>query len=215
MRTDQDTARLLIRLWREQVSRYRLTLTLVLALSAAMAGATALYPLVLQYAGIASGVGVASRIAVAPADIIASAVDAVAHAAGAATIERQVSASLPLVQGDPAALRSAVENLIANAVKYGGEDGWVGVRAEASGTTRRPQVAITVEDHGPGIPSDELPLIFNAFYRGQNAVGRQIQGNGLGLALVTQIVSAHGGRVTVASRPGAGSAFTIHLPVQS
>ena len=170
---------------------------------------------VLQYAGIASGVGVASRIAVAPADIIASAVDAVAHAAGAATIERQVSASLPLVQGDPAALRSAVENLIANAVKYGGEDGWVGVRAEASGTTRRPQVAITVEDHGPGIPSDELPLIFNAFYRGQNAVGRQIQGNGLGLALVTQIVSAHGGRVTVASRPGAGSAFTIHLPVQS
>jgi subfamily B ATP-binding cassette protein MsbA len=52
MRTDQDTARLLIRLWREQVSRYRLTLTLVLVLSAAMAGATALYPLVLQYAGI-------------------------------------------------------------------------------------------------------------------------------------------------------------------
>ena len=73
---------------------------------------------------------------------------------------------------------------------------------------------ITVEDHGPGISSEELPHIFNPFYRGQHAIGQQVQGNGLGLALVQQIIAAHGGRVTVTTRPGAGSAFTIHLPAQ-
>ena len=170
---------------------------------------------VLQYAGIASGVGLASRTPVAPADIVDRAVDAAVQATGPATIERAIAADLPLVLGDPAALRSAVENLISNALKYGGAERWVGVRAERGGTKRQPEVLITVEDHGPGIPGEELPHIFGAFYRGENALAGQIQGNGLGLALVQQIVSAHGGRVTVSTRPGAGSAFTIHLPVQS
>jgi len=170
---------------------------------------------VLQYAGIASGVGFASRMPLAPAEIIDSAIDAAVQATGGAQVERTIAADLPRVVGDPAALRSAVENLISNAVKYGGAERWVGVRAERGGTKRQPEVLFTVEDHGPGIPSEELPHIFGAFYRGQNAAAAQIQGNGLGLALVRQIVSAHGGRVTVASRPGAGSAFTIHLPVQS
>jgi signal transduction histidine kinase len=174
---------------------------------------------VLQYAGIASGVALASRVPIAPAEIIDSAVEAARQATGvqgaaAATIERHVAEDLPRVLGDPAALRSAVENLIANAVKYGGADRWVGIRAERGGS-RQLEVLVTVEDHGPGISSEELPHIFGAFYRGQNAVSRQVQGNGLGLALVRQIVSAHGGSVTVASRPGAGSAFTIHLPVHS
>lgn len=169
---------------------------------------------VLQYAGIASGVGLASRTPLQPAAVIDSAVQAM-QAAGPAKVERHVEADLPLVVGDPAALRSAVENLISNAVKYGGSDGWVGIRAERGPSSRRPEVLITVEDHGPGIPGEELPHIFSAFYRGQNAILQQIQGNGLGLALVQQIVSAHGGRVTVSTRPGAGSAFTIHLPVQS
>ncbi len=169
---------------------------------------------VLQYAGIASGVGLASRTPLQPAAVIDSAVQAM-QAAGPAKVERHVDADLPLVVGDPAALRSAVENLISNAVKYGGPDGWVGIRAERGPSSRRPEVLITVEDRGPGIPGEELPHIFSAFYRGQNAIVQQIQGNGLGLALVQQIVSAHGGRVTVSTRPGAGSAFTIHLPVQS
>jgi signal transduction histidine kinase len=167
---------------------------------------------VLQYAGIASGIGLASRVPLGPAEIIESAADAALHAVGSARIDRHIATDLPVVVGDPAALRSAVENLIANAVKYGGADGWVGIRAERGGTRRRPEVLITVEDHGAGIPSDELPHIFNAFYRGQNATARQIHGNGLGLALVRQIVVAHGGRVTVSSRLGSGSAFTIHLP---
>jgi signal transduction histidine kinase len=89
----------------------------------------------------------------------------------------------------------------------------VGVRAEVAGTGRRPDVRITVLDHGQGIPPEDLPHIFDPFYRGRDAVARQVHGNGLGLSLVKRIVVAHGGRVTVSTEPGAGSAFTIILPV--
>jgi signal transduction histidine kinase len=167
---------------------------------------------VLQYAGIASGLGVGARVALAPADIIESAVVSAAPVMDGANVQESIAPDLPLVLGDQAALRSAVQNLIANAVKYGGADKWVGIRADASGRGRRAEVRITVEDHGPGIPADELPHIFEPFYRGADALSRQIHGNGLGLSLVQQIVAAHGGRVTVASKPGSGSAFTIHLP---
>jgi signal transduction histidine kinase len=175
---------------------------------------------VLQYAGMTAGVGSASRGLLAPAEIVESAVESVDATSGiasagathpGATIQRTIAPGLPPVVGDAAALRSAVQNLIANAVKYGGPDGWVGIRAEqAEGPAA--EVRITVEDHGPGIPGHELPHIFEPFYRGGDAISRQVHGNGLGLALVRQIAAAHGGRVTVSARPGGGSAFTLHLP---
>jgi two-component system phosphate regulon sensor histidine kinase PhoR len=134
---------------------------------------------------------------------------------GEVEVQRDIAPNLPPVLGDAAALRSAVQNLIANAVKYGGRDRWVGVRAQLARERRRSEVRITVSDHGPGIPASELPHIFEPFYRGAEATERQIHGNGLGLSLVRRIVTAHGGKVTVATRPGAGSAFTIALPVAS
>jgi signal transduction histidine kinase len=167
---------------------------------------------VLQYAGIASGLGVTARVPVAPALLIDEAIASAGPAILGANVQPSIPDHLPDVLGDQAALRSAVHNLIVNAVKYGGADGWVGVRAEASGRGRRAEVRITVEDHGAGIPHDELPHIFEPFYRGADALSKQIHGNGLGLSLVQQIVAAHGGRVTVSSRAGTGSAFTIHLP---
>ena len=169
---------------------------------------------VLQYAGIESGLAKGARVPVAPADIIEGAIEgAVAllepeHV----TIERDFMQDPPTVLGDAAALRSAVRNLIANAVKYGGRDRWVGIRIEHGRQRRRPEVWITVSDHGDGIPASELPHIFDPFYRGADAVARQVHGNGLGLSLVRQIVAAHGGRVTVTTRAGAGSSFTIALP---
>ena len=111
-----------------------------------------------------------------------------------------------------AALRSAVQNLVANAVKYGGVDRWVGVQVEHLRDGRRSEVRITVSDHGPGIPAADLPHIFEPFYRGSDAIERQIHGHGLGLSLVRRIVVAHGGQVSVATRPGAGTSFTITLP---
>jgi signal transduction histidine kinase len=167
---------------------------------------------VLQYAGIESGLGFTERAPLAPGELIEAAVrseESLADPNGL-IVHREIAADLPPVLGDAAALRSAVQNLLANAVKYGGTDRWVGIRAEH--VRERSEVRITVSDHGAGIPSSELPHIFEPFYRGADALARQIHGNGLGLSLVRRIVTAHGGKVTVTSRAGAGSAFTITLP---
>jgi signal transduction histidine kinase len=129
-----------------------------------------------------------------------------------ATVERTVPADLPAVLGDQAALTSAVQNLVANAFKYGGDAQWVAVRAAAVSRGRKHDVHITVEDRGPGIPADELPHIFEPFYRGALAVSQQIHGNGLGLSLVQRIVRAHGGSVSVSPRAAGGTTFTIVLP---
>jgi signal transduction histidine kinase len=169
---------------------------------------------VLQYAGIESGLGFTSRVPLSPAEIIESAVNGSMSAldGGEVRFHREIAADLPPIIGDAAALRSAVQNLIANAVKYGGADRWVGIKAERVVEARQPEVRITISDHGPGIPAEDLPHIFDPFYRGAEAVARQVHGNGLGLSLVRRIIVAHGGRVTVTTRAGAGSAFTIALP---
>jgi signal transduction histidine kinase len=169
---------------------------------------------VLQYAGIESGLATGARVRLAPTEVIEGAIESSLTLLGSEeiTIERNFIPNPPAVVGDAAALRSAIQNLIANAVKYGGRDRWVGIRVEHGRQRRRPEVWITISDHGAGIPASELPHIFDPFYRGADAVARQVHGNGLGLSLVRQIVAAHGGRVTVTTRAGAGSSFTIALP---
>ena len=169
---------------------------------------------VLQYAGIESGFNTAARVPLSPMEIIESAVDSALPLVGPAevTVHREIAPDLPTVIGDATALRSAVQNLVANAVKYGGRDRWVGIRAQHVHERRRSEVRITVSDHGPGIPAADLPHIFEPFYRGTDAIERQIQGHGLGLSLVRRIVVAHGGKVSVSTRPGAGTSFTITLP---
>jgi signal transduction histidine kinase len=168
---------------------------------------------VLQYAGIESGLAMGARMPLVPTDIIEGAIESSVALLEPehVTIERNFMPNPPTVVGDAAALRSAVQNLIANAVKYGGRDRWVGIKIEQGRHRRRPEVWITVSDHGDGIPASELPHIFDPFYRGADAVARQVHGNGLGLSLVRRIVAAHGGRVTVTTRSG-GSSFTIALP---
>ena len=169
---------------------------------------------VLQHASIASRRGLSTNVPVVPAAIIDSAVEAAGPWLEGAHVERTIAPNLPAVLGDPTALRSALHNLITNAVKYGGPTGWVGIRTKAvSESGRRDEVQIAVEDHGAGIAKEDLPHIFEPFYRGANAIGQQVRGSGVGLSLVRSIALAHGGRVTVSTRPGVGSVFTIHLPV--
>ncbi|HEY7213998.1 MAG TPA: HAMP domain-containing sensor histidine kinase, partial [Thermoanaerobaculia bacterium] len=125
-------------------------------------------------------------------------------------VEREVEPGLPAVLADAAALRRAVQNLVENAVKHGGEGGWIGVRARRAGAG---QVEITVADRGPGIAAEDLPHLFEPFFRGRRA--GNVPGSGLGLSLVRHIAEAHGGRVSVDSAPGRGSAFTLRLPAAS
>jgi signal transduction histidine kinase len=132
-------------------------------------------------------------------------------------VEKDVDRDLPLVLADPSALRRAIQNLVENAVKYGGKARWIGVRARQSPSG---PVEITVADRGPGIRREELPHLFKPFFRGRDAAAGSVPGSGLGLSLVRHIAEAHGGRITVttgaAGTPGAGgSAFTLHLPAEA
>ncbi len=75
------------------------------------------------------------------------------------------------------------------------------------------QATISVSDQGPGIPEEDLPHIWERFYRVEKSRSRALGGTGLGLAIVRQIVELHGGRVSVSSREGAGSTFSFTLPL--
>jgi two-component system phosphate regulon sensor histidine kinase PhoR len=121
----------------------------------------------------------------------------------------RVSHSCPSVQADPEALALAIRNLIDNALKYSCSPGVVTVAVEP----RDVGVAIAVHDGGPGIPRAEQKDVFRRFVRGADALRRGIAGTGLGLAIVQHIVQAHHGTIALESAPGAGSTFTIELPV--
>jgi two-component system phosphate regulon sensor histidine kinase PhoR len=112
---------------------------------------------------------------------------------------------------DRDAVGRAVWNLLDNAVKYSPEAREVQVDVAVEGG----RVSIAVRDQGLGIPADEQRRIFERFVRGAESKRRRIRGTGIGLAMVRQIALAHGGAVGVTSEPGAGSCFTIVLPVGS
>jgi signal transduction histidine kinase len=125
------------------------------------------------------------------------------------TVEKEIAPNLPKISADSNALSHAVQNLIANAVKYGNGHRWMKVSAQRSGGRL---VKIAVEDRGIGISAKDAANIFTPFYRAKSVVDAQIHGNGLGLSLVKQTVEAHGGKVSVESQPEKGSRFTIELP---
>ena len=112
------------------------------------------------------------------------------------------------VEADPELLAFALYNLLTNAIKYSPRGGEVRLSAAAANGL----VAITVADKGPGIAPEERDRIFERFYRGRRERTGPEEGLGIGLALVKEIVTQHGGRIVVESSPGAGSRFTITLP---
>jgi two-component system sensor histidine kinase SenX3 len=112
------------------------------------------------------------------------------------------------VQGDRLQLVSAVSNLIDNAVKYSNAGGVVSVSAHPTAGF----VEIEVSDTGIGIPTRDLDRVFERFYRVDRARSRTTGGTGLGLAIVRHVATNHGGDVTVRSREGEGSTFTLRIP---
>jgi len=120
---------------------------------------------------------------------------------------------LPLVFGDLSALSQCLQNLITNALKYGGQGRWIGIRADADRGRDHPEIRISVQDRGKGIDRSELPRIFEPFYRSRAAVVGQIHGTGLGLPIAKSLAEAVGGRISVTSEVGVGSTFTLYLPL--
>ena len=120
-----------------------------------------------------------------------------------------VEGPIPLLALDRTALSQAVTNLIDNAIKYSGDSRRISVSASLEGQA----VAIAVQDFGVGIKGEDIPRVFERFYRGGDELTRTVKGSGLGLTLVREIVAAHRGKVHVMSEPGKGSVFSIRLPL--
>ncbi len=124
-------------------------------------------------------------------------------------VDVDVDPELPEVPMDAGAIKQALANLVDNAIKYSAERRHLRIRARAAGGL----VHVEVADEGVGIPPGETQRIFEKFYRIGRSETQGRRGSGVGLALVKHIVEAHGGRVGLESRVGAGSRFTLSLPV--
>jgi len=113
------------------------------------------------------------------------------------------------VQADPKSIEEIFNNLITNAISYSPDGGRVTVTAHGQGE----YMEIKVKDTGVGIPTEELPKIFDKFYRVKHPKTRQVMGTGLGLAIVRGVVEAHHGSIDVESTQDQGTTFRILLPV--
>jgi two-component system phosphate regulon sensor histidine kinase PhoR len=119
-----------------------------------------------------------------------------------------ISDEVPVLQADESKIQSMVANLVNNAIKFTHEQGRVSVLVSHQGG----DLIICVSDTGMGIPKEDLPKIFDRFYR-VHRPGKQIQGTGLGLAIVNEIVMMHAGRIEVESERDQGTTFTVVLPL--
>ena len=167
---------------------------------------------ILEFAGLQSGQRKMTPKPVAIAPLLRDVrLTAEATAPAGVEIEWTVADDLPAVAGDEAALRRVFQNLVGNALKYGADGRWIGIRATKSSSG----VQVSVSDRGIGIAPSDQSKIFDPFYRAPDVVAAQIHGAGLGLSLVKRIVEAHGGDISLVSAPGAGSTFTVTLPVMA
>ena len=125
------------------------------------------------------------------------------------TVELVVAPDVPALQGDPERLRQILVNLLDNAIKFNTRGGRITVRARPE----QGRLRIDIEDTGIGIPAEDLPRVFERFYRADKARAREQGGTGLGLAIVKHLVDLHHGAVSAESAPGRGSTFTLLLPL--
>jgi signal transduction histidine kinase len=164
---------------------------------------------VLDFAGMRGGSSAAAvRERVRISEVVDRALDNCATLAGQSgiTIEKELRGD-GVMEGDRASLVRAVENLVANAIRHGGEGKKVRVRSSmANGALQ-----LTVEDFGRGVAARDVPHLFDPFYRGRGS--EQTRGSGLGLSIVRRIVEAHGGTVALDRRRERGASFTIRLPL--
>ncbi len=150
--------------------------------------------------------------AIEPAELVADVLAEFAETASRSTVTfaSSVPRRLGSFRGDPDGLRQLVRNLVENAVRYTQSGGRVEVRLQRSATGLR----LEVEDTGIGIPQQELPRVFDEFYRAANARESSSEGTGLGLAIVKAVAEQHGGSVGIESTLGRGTLVVVDLPLE-
>lgn len=116
-----------------------------------------------------------------------------------------------MVHGDKERLEQVLRNLLSNAIKYSPAGGQICIHITAENSV----ACVSIQDEGIGIPEDALPNLFQRFYRVANAAGQAIDGFGIGLYVVKEIVSRHGGTISVTSTEGLGTTFTMCLPLMA
>ena len=156
----------------------------------------------------------ALKLDIQPFDIAALLTDAVMAMQPAAlshhlTLSADIPEDLPEIPIDPYRIRQVITNLLNNAVTHTPADGLVTVTASLS----QKSVIISVSDTGEGIPEEDIPYIFERFYRVDKSRNRTTGGTGLGLTIAKRLIEAHGGSISVASTFGKGTVFTVKLPL--
>jgi two-component system sensor histidine kinase CiaH len=152
-----------------------------------------------------SGAVALEHVPVDLGDVAADGAQALGKPAAARGVRVEVDPQPAVVAGDPARLRQLVMILVDNAIRHSPTDGRVGVAVQADGAG----ASLVVEDDGPGIRPEDLPHVFERFYRAPGAPGG---GTGLGLAIAAWIVDRHGGRIEAANRAEGGARFVVNLP---
>jgi signal transduction histidine kinase len=142
------------------------------------------------------------------AEIVRTAADLFREQADEKQIRLEVRAAQARVMGVREGLKDLVDNLLSNAIRYTPAGGRVAVEAGCDGRQSR----LTVSDTGIGIPPEDLPHVFDEFFRGQAAKETVQHGTGLGMAIAKRVVDMHGGRISVESLPGGGTTFRVTLP---
>ncbi|KAK1185476.1 ATP-binding protein [Streptomyces sp. NBS 14/10] len=170
-------------------------------LSAAEAGELRLAPEPVQVSELLSATAMANQATAAAAGVTVT----------VAATPTVADSEAILVMADPVRARQMVGNLVSNAIRHTPAGGSVTLSARADPET----VEIDVADTGTGISADELPHVFDRFWRAEKSRGRQSGGSGLGLAIVRRLTEAHEGTVTAVSTPNVGSTFTLRLPRHS
>jgi two-component system sensor histidine kinase BaeS len=124
------------------------------------------------------------------------------------TLGANVAAPLPVIELDPDRVQQTIGILISNALRYTPANGLITLAAWSD----RTRVTIEVADTGSGIAPEDLPHVFDRFYRADKSRARESGGSGLGLAIAKGLVEAHGGSITVHSEMGKGTQFKVRLP---
>jgi two-component system sensor histidine kinase KdpD len=124
----------------------------------------------------------------------------------------ELKEGLPLVKVDARLLASALANLVENAAQYSLAQSNIVVCGEVGANTNT--LTMSIQDEGPGIPANDLPRLFDKFYRGSKRSASRHEGTGMGLAISRGIVEAHGGKIWVESSSGVGSTFFFSVPVE-